>query len=84
MSKKFSIATVVNTSILDNEIAEYLKSNKEFPYIFMNEDTANAITSDEAIPNIKNVVYKNGIVGRYCGYKVFLDNYLNFGEVEIR
>lgn len=82
MSEKFSIATTINTSILDIKIDRYLNSNKEEPYIFMNEDTVDAITyTPEVIPRTH---YKNGVVGKYCGYKVFLDNDLKFGEVEIR
>lgn len=83
MSEKFSIAMTINTSILDSKIARYLNSNKEeSPYIFMNEDTVNAIAcAYEVVPRI---YYKNGVVGRYQGYKVFLDNDLKFGEVEIR
>lgn len=88
MSKKFSIVTV-NLSKIDNEITKYINLNGNFdPYIFMNEDTARAIENEVGAhdivdsPNKRNT--KNGIYATYSGYKVFINNDLRFGIVEIR
>lgn len=94
MSKKFSIIKIIDLAKLDKEIKEYKRTHQwnEDPYIFMNESTAKAIESeikednvviDDTLTNkIKNS--KNGIYGIYVGYKIFIDNDLSFGIVEIR
>ena len=47
MSKKFSIVATIDFNKLDNEIGEYVKRNGNFdPYIFMSEDTAEAIKNE--------------------------------------
>ena len=92
MSRKFSIMTTINFDRLDNEIGQYAKCNGVFdPYIFMNEDTINTIESEVQnefgfdVKDINsNIKLKNGIQATYCGYKVFINNDLRFGEVEIR
>lgn len=96
MSRKFSIMTTINFDKLDNEIREYVQCNGNFdPYIFMSEDTANAIESEvqvefgfdvkDANSNIKlKSDIKNGVKATYCGYKIFINNDLKFGIVEIR
>lgn len=96
MSRKFSIITTINFDKLDNEISEYVQCNGHFdPYIFMSENTANAIESEceiqlgfsakEINSNVKpKGDIKNGVKGSYCGYKVFINNDLKYGIVEIR
>lgn len=47
MSRKFSIVATVDLSRIDEEITKYVNLNGNFdPYIFMNEDTANAIANE--------------------------------------
>ena len=91
MSKKFSIMTTINFDKLDREINEYVKCNGNFdPYIFMSEDTIKAIEDEfptteytECLdPSLKSK-YK-GVEATYTGYKVFVNNDLKFGIVEIR
>ena len=96
MSRKFSIISTINFDKLDNEIEEYVQRNGNFdPYIFMSEDTANAIESEyevefgfstkEMNANVKpKGDTKNGIKATYCGHKVFINNDLRYGIVEIR
>lgn len=96
MSRKFSIITAINFDKLDNEISEYVQYHGNFdPYIFMSEDTANAIESECEVQfgfiakdinsNVKpKGDAKNGIKASYCGYKVFINNDLKYGIVEIR
>lgn len=86
----FSIMTTVDLAKLDSEITKYINQNGNFnPYIFMNEDTINAIEKENDIdaeylkdPQLKSK-YK-GTIATYCGYKVFINNDLRFGMVEIR
>lgn len=54
------------------------------PYLFMSQSTINAITEYSFDNLCQGCTKANGIVGHYCGYKVFRDDTLNFGEVEIR
>ena len=56
----------------------------------MNEDTANAIRQEIGADILYKDVslnakpLKDGIRATYCGYKVFINNNLKFGIVEIR
>lgn len=92
MSRKFSIMATINFDKLDNEINEYIKCNDGFaPYIFMSEDTANAIAKEFEIEfgipvtdTCSNVRVKDGVKATYTGYKVFINNDLKLGVVEIR
>lgn len=95
MSRKFSIVATIDLGKIDNEIKEYkmLHLYNEEPYIFMSEDTARAIESEVGINDIiidnetlankiKNT--KGGVYATYTGYKVFINNDLKFGIVEVR
>ena len=93
MSRKFSIATIDIDKIfkeLDNYINQH--GYNCLPYLFMNEDTAKAIelecgivnrpTYDTQLLSIRNV--KGGVYAEFTGYKVFINNDLRYGVVEIR
>ena len=95
MSKKFSIMTIIDLNKLDNEINEYIRlTSNDDPYIFMNQDTVDAIEDEFRLKfgmpikdidiNNLNAKLKNGTKAEYCGYKVFINNDLKFGIVEIR
>ena len=89
MSKKISIVNALDLNKLNREIDIYISKNNEVnPYLFMNKATIDALPTDTDDDFI-NLVNKanamlNGIAGYYYGYKVFKDDSLNFGEVEIR
>ena len=86
MSKKFSIVrTKIDINKLLNNIEEYSIINMVKPYLFMNKNTIDEL--------ILHVGYKpdgllgaqsSSMCGYFHGYKVFCDNTLSFGEVEIR
>lgn len=88
---RFSIVAI-DLSKIDNEISKYININGNFdPYIFMSENTAKAIENevgahdiviDDDLPNKRNT--KDGVYATYTGYKVFINNDLKFGIVEIR
>lgn len=90
MSRKFSITQTIDFNKLNNELEKYTMLNGYDPYLFMGKDTINAIlnecpTTDGILEHYNQIRAKvNGVAGYYCGCKVFEDNTLKFGEVEIR
>ena len=91
MSKKFSIVRTIDFGKLDYEIDGYMAmTGEKNPYIFMNEDTAGAIINAYPMIHISSnekVRYTcnaKGVTGYYTGHKVFIDNELSFGEIEVR
>ena len=91
MGKKFSIAKAVDLNKLSENIQRYTIETGEFnPYIFMNEETIREMRKDylERVDvlceQILKSKYPNGLIGKYEGYKIYQDNNLKFGEVEIR
>ena len=91
MSLKFSIMDTINFDRLDSAIDNYVIQNGSYPYIFMSEDTASAIENDiekqfgfNPSDSNSNIKLKNGTKALYCGYKVFINNDLKLGTVEIR
>ena len=89
MGRKFSIIRAVDLNELNMQIEDYKCETHELePYIFANEETIKAIVESININwwdiEIISKTKGRGIVGRYEGYKLFPDNELKFGEVEIR
>ncbi len=87
MSRKFSIVQSINLNKIHNEIDEYILQNNCFdPYIFMSDETIEAIMQEFPAtyldPSLKTEC--KGVKGTYAGYKVFINNNLKFGIVEIR
>ena len=72
---------------LGEQINNYYCEHNNSPYIFMNEDTIDCIVKDTGLsssPNGLHWVNTKGLCGRFQGNKVFCDNTLSFGEVEMR
>lgn len=96
MSKKFSIIKELDLEKLDKGIDEYsIVTGEVRPYIFMSKDTiasiANKVSKYDVKVNLLNEVAlrfttlgKGGSCGLYNGYKIFENNDLAYGEVEIR
>lgn len=94
MSRKFSIVTTIDLNKIDKEIKEYKMLHQwDDPYLFMSDDTAkrieievgtdNIVIDNDTLANkIKNT--KDGVYAEYTGCKVFINNNLKFGIVEIR
>ena len=88
MGERFSIVKTINIDKIFEEIDNYIMITGETnPYIFMNEDTSKAIDDEVGIvkwidPSAKSN-YK-GIEATFTGYKIFINNDLKFGIVEIR
>jgi hypothetical protein len=87
MSKKFSIIKTLDTDKLDNEIDKHISINNEInPYIFMSNETAEAILRQFDPMGLfdTKIKDKKGHVATYTGYRVFIDDALQYGEIEIR
>lgn len=96
MSKKISIAKAVDTDKLAEQINIYEAETNERPYIFANDETikaleevvfdssARAYTSLPLSCPVISVKKTDCLAGRYEGYKLFCNNELSFGEVELR
>ena len=86
MSKKFSITkTKIDINKLLNNIEEYSAVNMINPYLFMNKDTIDELIS--IVGYNQDGLFgsqSNYMCGYFQGHKVFCDNTLKFGEVEIR
>lgn len=90
MSKKFSIAKEIDLKKLDEQIDLYECLNNEEPYLFMNTDTIKKVReevllySDQFMEMFLNKKYQNEAITKYRECNVFLNENLNFGEIEIR
>lgn len=78
---------------LNKKIDEYrCITNESNPYIFMSEDTAKSVEFTISPLNVflcitskdKYEREPNGRIAEYTGYKVFINNDLEYGEIEIR
>ena len=89
----FSIVENINVDKLNTKIAEFVYKEGYEPYIFANKETLDAlvkpieqelnfITSSTGSTRI--YVGKSCIVGKYQGNKMFEDDTLKFGEIELR
>ena len=96
MSIKFPIANIRGVEIdfnkLSEEIYEYTILNGEEPYLFMHINTFQAILAElqSTLTTFFNPVYAvkafkgTDVKALYEGCKVFINNDLKFGIVEIR
>ena len=87
MSKKFSIVQPINLNKIHNEIDDYILQTDCFePYLFMSEKTIEAIVKEYSLTYSDSSLKSEskGVKGTYVGYKVFVNNDLKFGIVEIR
>ena len=87
MSRKFTIVRTLDIDKIIEEIDSYVMITGEFnPYIFMSEETSKAIEKEVMVewldPSLKSN-YKGKEV-TFAGCKVFINNDLKFGVVEIR
>ena len=93
--KKFSILKSLDTTKLDKKIIDYECETGEVPYLFMANSTGNAMLK-EVCTNCGSIIYASdniemlrvmhpgAAIGSYKGYKIYENNDLAFGEVEIR
>ena len=80
---KFSILkTIIDSEKIMTEIQLYENSQKRSPYIFVN---GKMISSFSVVP-LMNIIEldENGYLGEYKGCKVFRNDDLKYGEMELR
>ena len=89
MTEKFSIIKQLDTEKLNEKIAYFVYENGHDPYIFANNTTLEALMKPYKQEMVftsfdgKKTLYK-GLICKYQGYKMFEDNTLEFGEIELR
>lgn len=88
----FSIVEKINRNILNRKIAEFACKENYEPYVFANKETIDALMKQTSI-EFNSVTYSRGdiktcasncFVGKYRGRKMFIDDTLEFGEIELR
>ena len=91
MSKKFSIVKEIDLNKLSRKIDEYRhETGENNPYIFANDETIRAMVNDCSDCFVAADVFATlissgkGRVGTYEGYKLFPNEDLKYGEVELR
>lgn len=84
----FSIVDKINANKLNLKIVEFIDREGYQPYIFANKETLDALTKPDE-QEIKYVSLANTnsfkpCLIRYRGNKIFRDDTLKFGEIELR
>ena len=89
MRDKFSIIKQLDTEKLNEKIADFVYENGHDPYIFVNNATLEELMKPCKQEMVftsfdgKKTLYK-GLICKYQGYRMFEDNDLEFGEIELR
>ena len=83
--KKFRITKTIDTDKLNKEIERFECENRSSPYIFLNKETMDDLV-EEIYTTVKNyyVCQPSSYCATYTGRKVFCDESLSYGEVELR
>lgn len=78
----FNIARTLDYEMLDKKIKVYeCENNGDLPYIFISSETANEMTKHDFN---KGIVDCSKTICRYMGCNVYLDDDLEYGEIELR
>lgn len=86
MGKKFSIIRTLDFGKLNYEIDSYqTMAGETNPYLFMNKNTVDMVINPYKEFNIRPYkIHEGDCISCYSGYKVFIDNDLKLGEIEVR
>lgn len=87
MIGRFSILKSLDLEKIDKNIEIYECETGNEPYLFMNEETIRAIFNECSGHFKTKEAFEAlgfGKTGTYVGYKLYSNNDLEFGEVEIR
>ena len=89
--EKFSLVEKINVDKLNTKVAEFLYKEGHEPYIFANKETLDALVKPieqelKFVSTATGIVssFKGRLVGKYRGNKMFEDDTLKFGEIELR
>jgi hypothetical protein len=83
----FSIIKELDIDKLYRTIEKYcIAKETTTPYLFMNQETIDKLPTESSKPfyYLNTATSTMGYIGQFCGCKVFRDNSLRYGEVEIR
>ena len=88
MIGRFSILKPLDLEKIDKNIEIYECETGNVPYLFANEETIRVMFNDCGVEFVTKEKFESlqqhGKVGVYNGYKIYPNNDLEFGEVEIR
>lgn len=76
---RISIVNKLDTKKLMESVHSYEDMTLKKPYTIMSKETAKALANE-----FPNADILNGYLAYYNGYKILIDNSLDFGEVDIR
>lgn len=87
----FSIVDKINVDKLNTKIAEFVYKEGHEPYIFANKETLDALIKpiEQELKFVSAVTgvttsFKRCFIGKYQGNRMFEDDTLKFGEIELR
>lgn len=87
----FSIVDKIDVNKLNTKVEEFIYRKGHRPYIFANKEMLEALVKpiEQELKFVSAATgavssFKACLVGRYQGYKMFEDNTLKFGEIELR
>lgn len=87
MVERFSIVKKINMERLDEKIADFISKNGYDPCIFVNNEMLKEIVEPcRRAVTLTLLCGKRAscLINRYHGYRLFEDNTLDFGEIELR
>lgn len=80
ISKKI---VILDNKRLADEIAKFECSTNQSAYLFMNKNTMNSLAA-KISPFDLDIIDDSYIIKKYTGKKVYQNDELEFGEIEIR
>lgn len=87
----FSIVDKINVNKLNTKVEEFIYRKGHRPYIFANKETLEALVKpiEQELKFVSAATgavssFKACLVGKYQGDKMFEDDTLKFGEIELR
>lgn len=87
----FSIVDKINVDKLNTKIAEFVYRKGHRPYIFANKETLDALVKPieqelkfVSVATGVTTSFKSCLIGKYQDNKMFEDDTLKFGEIELR
>lgn len=87
----FSIVDKINVDKLNTKIAQFVYREGHEPYIFANKETLDALVKPiekelKLVSPTTGIVnsFKSCFIGKYQDNKMFEDDTLKFGEIELR
>lgn len=86
----FSIVDKINVNKLNTKVEEFMYRKGYRPYIFANKETLEALAKpiEQELKFVSaagvTTLFKSCFIGKYQDNKMFEDDTLKFGEIELR